>query len=74
MRTIWLKARPHLLSWHMLPCMMMVLVAIGIVVATGRPGALLGAFACTLMMMVMMAAMGGHSHAGHSERDPDDKL
>jgi hypothetical protein len=71
MRTIWLTLRPHLLSWHMLPCLAMILVAVGVVIATGRPGSLLGAVGCMAMMMVMMAAMGGHNHNGHSNDERD---
>jgi hypothetical protein len=64
MRPIWLKVRPHLLSWHMLPCLMMLAGAIAVAVATGQPSRVLGAVACMVMMMVMMGAMGGHG-AGH---------
>ena len=68
MRTMWLKLRPHLLSWHMLPCLVMIVVAVGVVIATGRPGSLVGAAGC----MVMMAAMGGHNHNGHSKEERDN--
>jgi hypothetical protein len=63
----WSKLRPHILSWHMLPCLVMLAVAIGVVVAIGRPRALLGAAGCMLMMAVTMAAMGGHGNGGHSQ-------
>jgi hypothetical protein len=71
MRTIWRKLRPHILSWHMLPCLVMILFAVGAVIATGRPSALLGAVGCMVMMMVMMGAMGGHNHGGHSRDERD---
>jgi hypothetical protein len=67
MRALWSKLRPHILSWHMLPCLLMLAAAIGVVVVTGRPRALLGAVGCMLMMAVMMAAMGGHGNGGHSQ-------
>jgi hypothetical protein len=69
MSALWAKLRPHILSWHMLPCLVMILVAVAIVVATGRPSALLGAVGCMVMMTVMMAAMGGHRGAGHHDQD-----
>ena len=55
----------------MLPCLAMILVAVGVVIATGRPGSLLGAVGCMVIMMVMMAAMGGHNHNGHSNDERD---
>jgi hypothetical protein len=72
MRTMWLKLRPHLLSWHMLPCLVMIVLAAGVVIATGRPGSLVGALGCMVMMLVMMAAMGGHNHSGHSKEERDN--
>jgi TRAP-type mannitol/chloroaromatic compound transport system permease large subunit len=68
MRAMWLKLRAHLLSWHMLPCLVMIVFAVGAVIATGRASALLGAVGC----MVMMAAMGGHNHSGHSKEERDN--
>ena len=65
MRNLWAKLRPHLLSWHMIPCVVMLVVAGGIAIATGRPGGLVGAVGCMAMMMVMMRGMGGHDHVAH---------
>jgi hypothetical protein len=72
MRTMWLKLRPHLLSWHMLPCLVMTVAAIGVVVATGRPGSVVGAVGCMVMMTVMMAARSAHNHSGHSKEERDN--
>ena len=69
MNALWAKLRPHIFSWHMLPCVLMLAVAIGVVVATGRPSALFGAVGCMLMMAVMMAPMGGHGNGGPGHRD-----
>lgn len=52
----------------MLPCLVMIVVAVGIVVATGRPSALLGAVGC-MVMMTVMAAMGGHRGDVHHDQD-----
>ena len=71
MNALWLKLKPHILSWHMLPCLVMVAAAIVVAVTTGQPTRVLGAVGCMLMMMVMMAAMGGHDHSGHSGKDRD---
>jgi hypothetical protein len=62
--TLWTKLRPHILSWHMLPCVVMLGAAIAVAVATGQSGRVLGAVACMVMMIVMMSAMGGHRHGG----------
>ena len=65
MSAIWAKFRPHLLSWHMVPCLAMLAAAIAVAIATGQPGRVLGAVGCMAMMIVVMAAMGGHDHTGH---------
>ena len=72
MNALWLKLKPHILSWHMLPCLVMLAAAIVVAVTTGQPTRVLGAVGCMLMMMVMMAAMGGHDHSGHSGKDRDN--
>ena len=71
MNALWLKLKPHILSWHMLPCLVMLAAAIVVAVATGQPTRVLGAVGC-MLMMVMMAAMGGHDHGGHSGKDRDN--
>ena len=61
-RTVWAKLRPHLLSWHMIPCLAMIIIAVGAAIVTGQPSRVLGAVGCMLMMVVMMAMMGGQHH------------
>lgn len=77
MSAIWAKVRPHLLSWHMVPCLVMLVAAVGVAIATGQPQRVLSAIGCMVMMMVMVAAMshGGHDHAGRgtSGGDRDDR-
>ena len=72
MNGLWAKLRPHILSWHMLPCLVMLAAAIAVAVATGQPTRVLGAVGCMLMMMVMMAVIGGHSHGGHTGEHRDN--
>jgi hypothetical protein len=67
MRELWMKLRPHLLAWHMLPCLLMLGVATGVAVATGRAAALIPAVACMAMVAAMMSMMGGHDR--HRDRD-----
>ena len=72
MNALWAKLRPHILSWHMLPCLVMLAAAIAVAVATGQPTRVLGAVGCMVMMMVMMAAIGGHNHGGHTGEHRDN--
>jgi len=65
MSALWQKVRPHVLAWHMLPCLVMLTAAVGVAIATGQPSRVLGAVACMVMMLVMMGAIGGHNHGGH---------
>lgn len=67
MSALWQKVRPHVLAWHMVPCLVMLAAAVGVAIATGQPSRVLGAVACMVMMMVMMGAMGGHNHGGHDD-------
>jgi hypothetical protein len=69
MNWFWQRLRPHILSWHMLPCALMLIAAVAVTVATGRPGSVLGAVGCIVMMMAMMSAMGGHQHGARSDED-----
>ena len=46
----------------MLPCLVMLVAAVGVAIATGQPSRVLGAVGCMVMMIVMMAVMGGHHH------------
>jgi hypothetical protein len=73
MNEIWHKLRPHLLSWHMVPCVVMLAAAVGIAIATGRGAGVFGAVACMAMMMVMMSMMGGHhdNQTRRSEKEND---
>ena len=63
MSALWSKLRPHLLSWHMIPCLVMLAVAIGAAIVAGQPSRVFGAVVCMVTMMVMMSAMGAHAHA-----------
>jgi fatty acid-binding protein DegV len=65
MKVIWYKLRPHIFAWHMLPCLAMLVVALVVLISTGRVSGVFGALGCMLMMTVMMSMMGGHDH-GHS--------
>ena len=37
MSSLWGRLRPHLLSWHLLPCAIMLVAAVGVAIATGQP-------------------------------------
>ncbi len=69
MSGIWQKLRPHVLSWHMLPCLVMLIAAVGIAIATGRAGGIVGAIGCMVMMMAMMSMLGGHHHGASSDEE-----
>ena len=74
MSTIWSKVRPHLLSWHMVPCLVMLVGAVAVAIATGHAGVIVSALGCMLMMMVMMSAMGGHRHEPAEEAAHEQDL
>jgi hypothetical protein len=63
MSALWSKLRPHLLSWHMIPCLVMLAVGIGAAIVAGQPSRVFGAVVCMVTMMVTMSAMGGNAHA-----------
>lgn len=74
MSALWSKLKPHIFAWHMLPCLAMLVVALVVLISTGRVSGVFSALGCMLMMVVMMSMMGGHSHdhghdsgAGHED-------